>query len=190
MTASPPDLPSDPPSPEAALRALLLLHGPGWLGLALEVLGDLHLAEDAVAEAFAALPGEMAWSGVKNPVAWMAGAVRNCARNRRRSERAQTHLALRLRQERPAVGNTCEFASATVDPPDDSEERLSALREALPLIPERQREVIQLRLFENKTPSEVAQQMDCSETTVRTTQSRAVKSLRRLFGKSDRNERQ
>ena len=65
------------------------------------------------------------------------------------------------------------------------ERRRRRVHEAVMELPERQREVVLLRVFEELSTRETAERMDCAEGTVKATLSHAVANLKRLMSRSD-----
>lgn len=168
--------------PNTRLRMLLAVHGPVWLELARAITRDLQYAEDAVSEALAALAVE--WSngpGPDDPVTWTAAVVRNLALKRCAREDAQRRLAVRLHTERAGGGESAGDAVPARDGPERGglAERRELLSKALPSIPERQREVLRMRVIEERSPAEIARCLECSEGAVRAAQHKAVKSVRK-----------
>ena len=157
-------------SPEMCrIHALLSAHGDAWLALAYSCCGDFHHAEDAVVEALANLEQAFLKGGVDNPSAWMETAVRRRGADRSRKEGAQRNLLDRLARE---TSSKPDYSSELPLPPDPDDlpvavadscepfiaepHHWQAVEDALPDLPERQREVIRLRLFEKLSPAEIA----------------------------------
>jgi RNA polymerase sigma-70 factor (ECF subfamily) len=83
--------------------------------------------------------------------------------------------AVRRRANQPSVEGVPDAAA-----PDDMDTSLSrdALREAVLALPERQRDVVLLRLVEGLSTAETARRLQCAEGTVKATLHHATRSLR------------
>ena len=158
---------------DAWLLGLLSTHGEAWMVAAYNVLGDWHRAEDAMSEAVEALGGALRGAEeIVDPVAWMYTAVRNRARMRLRSETSHRRRVESL----PALSGENGVAGSEEDAAVPELDR-EAVWAAMPGLAPRQREVIDLRLFEGLTIRETAGRMGCSESRVRTTQTKAIRAL-------------
>lgn len=172
------------PRLDPCLAEMLEEQAPQWLATAWRVCGgDRQFAEDAVTEAVYALNRELlAGAPVDNPAAWFQTALRNRASARIRAEKTQQRI-------KEGLANTLPTATPTLSDGDDetqepwllTPEHLDQVRDLLPQLPPRQREVIRMRLFEKKTPSEIAEQLGCAEGTIHAAQNMAVKNLRKLL---------
>jgi len=112
--------------------------------------------------------------------------LRNCVHDLQRSHRSRNSLVAWLRRFVPP-GET-ESPRTDVDaPPDpleqvDSLQRLSRLERAVARLPARQREAFLLRNVEDLDVRETATAMGCTEGSVKTHYSRAVRALREHLG--------
>ncbi|MGH7576259.1 MAG: RNA polymerase sigma factor [Longimicrobiales bacterium] len=104
---------------------------------------------------------------------WLAAIGRNLALARRR----RSGLAPRV----PIDATICSAAlrAAGASPFDEAaaEERRRKLREAVLELPDRQRDVIILRVLEDRTTRETAESLGCAEGTVKATLNRALRKL-------------
>lgn len=128
--------------------------------------GDWHAAQDLVQEALARTA--VAWTRIQrldNPDAYVRRILINQTRQRWR---------LRRTHELP----TGRSLDAGVD--DGAAERAErdAVVAALRLLPARQRAVVVLRYFEQLSVEETAQALGCSDGTIKSQTSRALKTLR------------
>jgi RNA polymerase sigma-70 factor (ECF subfamily) len=141
--------------------------------MAWAMCSDADAARDAVQEAAVRLLGGIrSFRGDSQFRTWAAGILINVVREQRRA-----------RSREPAR----EWAGASpVDSADrivERQEEHSALRELLDELPERQREALVLRFFEELSVEETAAAMQCAGGTVKATVHQALRSLReRLMG--------
>jgi RNA polymerase sigma-70 factor (sigma-E family) len=142
---------------------------PALLRTAYLLTGDRHLAEDLVQDALART--HRAWNrlgGGGNPEAYARKVMYHLQVSRwRRRRPAET-----LRGELPERGGGRDSA-------DDSVRRL-VLRRALLALPVRQRTVVVLRYFDDRTEAEIAAILDMRVGTVKSHTFRALARLREL----------
>ena len=158
----------------SALALLLEQLQDPWYRMSLTLLRDRDLARDATQETalrfLRQLPGFRGDSQIKT---WSLGICLNVAREIRRAAR-----------ERPmAPGAEPELAPADSGPlPEgavEREEQTQLLHKILQSLPERQREAILLRFFEDLSIEQTAQTMRCAPGTVKATLHQALRTLRR-----------
>lgn len=142
--------------------------------LAVLLVDDLPTAEDVVQDAFAAAYRRhgSALSGVENPDAYLNTAVVNAARSvlrRRRTFRAALTVQPRV-----------EYAPATDEGLLLAEEHSEVLV-ALRRLPRRQREVLVLRYWSELSEAQIAETLDISRGTVKSTASRGLAALEKLL---------
>lgn len=151
-----------------AFERFLRRHQDRVFRLATVWLRDASRAEDATQEAFLrALRGVAAFRFRAAPFTWLYRTLRNVCHefNRERPHEAFDEFAVPGR-------------------PDDAAARIDALRAARALrqlvadLPERQREVVVLRVFESCSVAETAAAMGCREGTVKALLHKAMKRLR------------
>lgn len=112
--------------------------------------------------------------------------LRNCVHDLQRSHRSRNSLVAWLRRFVPP--GEAEVAELGVEPPPDAEvlvesqQQLSRLERAIARLPARQREAFLLRNVEDLDVSETAIAMGCTEGSVKTHYSRAVRALREQLG--------
>ena len=165
----------------AQARLLRWLQDP-WYRLCLSLLGDVEKAREATQEsAVRFLRQQPLFRGDSSVRTWALGIAINVAREMRRSPRASTgvaewdDLAISLanvrRTSRPAPDDAAELA-----------EQRDRLRAVLDDLPERQREAVVLRFFEELSVEDTAAAMQCATGTVKATVHQALRSLRQRLG--------
>ncbi|GAA2749734.1 MULTISPECIES: SigE family RNA polymerase sigma factor [Kitasatospora] len=139
--------------------------------------GDTHLAEDLVQEALVrmyAVWSRTTWLGIAggrriaNPSAYAHSVL---------VRQFLTHRRRRSSTERP-IGELPDLAA---DPADDSDLRVVLLR-GLAQLSDRDRAVLVLRYWEDRSIEETAEIMRASSTSVRTRSYRALGRMRALLG--------
>lgn len=152
-------------SREARARLLQELQDP-WFRLCLGLLRDADMARDAVQEsAYRFLRDLPKFRGDSSIKTWAFGIAINVCRESRR-------------QRRPG-GPEIDRPSG-IDPADAAVdgESAAAVRAVLDELPERQREAVLLRFFEQMSVQETASAMRCAEGTVKATVHQALRWLR------------
>jgi RNA polymerase sigma-70 factor (sigma-E family) len=132
--------------------------------------GDQHLAEDLVQEALART--HRAWLRLER-------AEHAEAYARKVMYHAQVSLWRRPRVAEVLPGELDPAAATSHDPAEAAVQRLT-LRRALLALSAKQRAVIVLRFFEDRTEAEAAQLLGVSVSTVKTQTGRALERLRTL----------
>lgn len=158
------------PEGDLALAELYDRYGRVAYGLALRVLRDSSLAEDAVQEAFLTVwrsAGAFAADRGK-PRTWILTLVHHRAVDLVRRE--QRRRRPELDEGRAAAGSTAEEEASLRD-------RRRAVQEALRQLPADQREALELAYYGGLTQSELAQQLRVPLGTIK---SRMFAGLRRL----------
>jgi RNA polymerase sigma-70 factor (sigma-E family) len=157
----------------AAVTALYEVHAVGLIRLALVMLGDRPSAEDAVQDAFCGLYRR--WDKLADQdkaLAYIRSSVLNTCRSMLRSR-----IRASRRNARAALVDVWSAESAVLL----AEEHRQVI-DALGQLPRRQREALVLRYYAELDPAEVAQFMNISAGTVKSTTSRALAELARLLG--------
>lgn len=160
-----------------ALGPLMERHHVRVYRIALSYLRDRDEAQDAVQETFVkAFQGAARWDGSSEVGPWLSRIAVNHAIDRYRSGRR------RLRAETPLDDEDYGERLATAAP---SPERRAIDREAgdrisaaLGALPERQRAVVVLRLYEGLNLDEIAGALDMSLGTVKSSLHRAMRRMR------------
>ncbi len=144
---------------------------PVLVRVACSVTGRREDAEDAVQASL--LKAMSAWPRVAGQERWRQQAyVRQIVVNTCRS-------GWRKWGARVSMGDVPEVGqSAPTDVVDDRE----LVREALGRLPERQRQVLVLRYFEDLSEAEIAARLGCAPGTVKSSAARALKALRAALG--------
>jgi RNA polymerase sigma-70 factor (ECF subfamily) len=156
----------------AALGRLLRDLQDCWYRFSLSLLGDGESAREATQETglrfMKALP---AFRGDSQLQTWSLGIALNVAREMRRKAKPLPQLAKeflhRHRADAPAAADVV-----------DASEQHEALRSVLSDLPDRQREAIVLRFFEEMSVEQTAATMGCAEGTVKATVHQALRSLK------------
>ena len=152
-------------SPPGEFADFARAHTPALLRAAYLLTGDQHLAEDLVQSALArTLRG---WHRVESPNAYV--------------RKTMYHLQVRWWRKR-ARTKEIETWAAPVDLVRDSSDdvvRQLALREALLCLPQRQRAVVVLRFYEDRSVEETAELLGCRPGTVKSQTAKALAGLRR-----------
>lgn len=154
-----------------------------WYRFSLSLLGDGEMAREATQETglrfLKALP---AFRGESQLQTWSLGIALNVAREMRRKAKPLPQLAKEfLQRHRPNP-------SAAVELADDAEQR-EAVRAVLSDLPDRQREAIVLRFFEDMSVEQTAATMGCAEGTVKATVHQALRSLKQRLTPGKRLKR-
>jgi len=149
-----------------------------WYRMSLSLLANADLAQDATQETairfMNRLPGFRGESQLRT---WSLGICLNVVREIRRWSRGHSSL-------------DDGFEKLPRDPaprPDAAAERseeVAALRAMLDKLPERQREAVVLRYFEDLSVEQTADAMGCAAGTVKATVHQAVRTLRRKLQES------
>ena len=164
----------------AQARLIRWLQDP-WYRLCLGLLGDVERAREATQESavrfLRQLPGFRGESQLRT---WALGIAINVAREMRRSP----HMRAGLLEDWDAVGDDSSATRKAVQrpPPDvaaELAEQRDRLRAVLDDLPERQREAIILRFFEELSVEETAGAMNCAAGTVKATVHQALRALRK-----------
>jgi len=160
-----------------ALGPLMERHHLRVYRIALSYLRDRDEAQDAVQETFVkAYQGAARWDGSSEVAPWLARIAVNHAIDRYRRGRR------RLRSETPLDD---EDYGERIAAPSPSPERRAMGREAgerisaaLHALPDRQRAVVVLRLYEEMNLDEIARTLDMSLGTVKSSLHRAMRRMR------------
>ena len=155
-----------------ALATLLRELQDPWFRFSLSLLGDAEQAREAAQETglrfLRTLP---VFRGDSRLQTWSLGIALNVVREMRRKNRAVPEDGQAFLKAARAVPPS-PFASA------DLAEQREKLHAALADLPDRQREAIVLRFFEELSVEQTALAMDCAEGTVKATVHQALRSLK------------
>ena len=160
----------DADSRERRFRALFEAEARSVLGYALRRVAEPQDAADIVAETFS-----VAWRRIDDvpdePESrpWLFGVARRVLANQRRGALRRQNLGDRLRGElRPMM----------VAGPEEQDDRVHAVNEAMTRLPEQDREVLLLANWEGLKPAQIAAVIDVPPATARTRLHRARGRLR------------
>lgn len=136
-----------------------------WFRFCLGLLGDSDRARDATQETAVRFLQRLAtWRGDGSLKTWSFGIALNVVREMRRTRQVDEETRV-ADETSPAI----EL---------EQREAHDALRAALDDLPERQREAVLLRFFEELTTEETAGVMNCAIGTVKATVHQALRTLR------------
>ena len=158
-----------------ALAELYDRYGSPAYGLALRIVRDAGLAEDAVQDAFLAL-----WRGAARFDAtrakastWLLSLVHHKAVDLVRREEARPSSPTDLLPERADAGDVARDALSSIERRE--------IEHALERLPAPQREVLELAYFEGLTQSEIAVRLDEAIGTIKSRTHTALGRLRELL---------
>ena len=153
-----------------ALRLLYLRYADNVYGYVCSIVRDEHDAEDVTQQVFSKLPGALErFEPRAVPFsAWILRVAHNAAID-----------AVRARRAVPVE----DVRSADVGADDVARDRCDALKAALAVLPDDQREVLVCRFIAGMSPGEIAERMGRSEDAVHGLQHRGRRTLRRELEK-------
>ncbi|HZZ42549.1 MAG TPA: RNA polymerase sigma factor [Tepidisphaeraceae bacterium] len=155
-----------------ALATILREFQDVWYRMSLGLLRDAELARDATQETALRVMKQLpAFRGESQLRTWSLGIAINVCREIRRRDRPVDGLRLvGMRQEEDGPMGEAEMA-----------ESRGRIREMLTELPERQREAVMLRFFEELSVEEAAEAMQCAPGTVKATIHQALKAMKKKF---------
>lgn len=163
------------PRADATFADVFHTHRDRALRLAYLHCGDLHRAEDAVAEAMARVYRQ-----------WRKGRVRDVGPYLRQAVVNEVHAGgRRLFRDRGLLGQLTGDARGQREATDTIADR-DQLVDALQELPERQRLAVVLRYFEDLSEARTAEVMGISVGGVKSQTSRGIERLRELLGEDAR----
>lgn len=164
---------------EDAYTLLYQQHIRALISYGYRITSDTSLIKDSIHDLFIDLwQGREALSDTDSVRFYLFRSLRNrIGRNRKENLLGQTEELADIRTE---LTVTLPEEAAWVDR-EQEEERLILIREALQQLPERQREAIHLRFFQNFTNEETARLMGISYQSAANLLSAGLKSLRQLL---------
>jgi RNA polymerase sigma-70 factor (ECF subfamily) len=167
----------------AALERAMRQHGDFVARVAAKLVDSPEDAEDVVQETFLRLwdrpPGRFMIAALST---YLYRVARNAAsESRRRRSRLQRRETL---VERDSLEMSPDPSSSLRGETEERERLLHALEARVRALPERQREVVLLRVYEGKSVEETAALMGCRAGTVKAALSKAKENLRSAFGES------
>ena len=166
----------------AQARLLRWLQDP-WYRLCLGLLGDVDKAREATQETAVRFLRQLhGFRGESRVKTWALGIAINVAREMRRSGSAQFRTAGIDDWESLGECDRGPRRPSPRPPPDvaaELAEQRDRLRAVLADLPERQREALVLRFFEELSVEETATAMNCAAGTVKATVHQALRALRK-----------
>lgn len=152
----------------AATAALLNRLQDRWYRFCLSMLRDEHAARDAMQESAVRLLGQLEqFRGEAKVETYAIGIALNVCREMRR-------------KAQPALAAPRDSADPAASPAEqvDARDRSALMRRLIDQLPDRQREAVVLRYFEQLNTTQTAEAMGCAEGTVKATLAAGLRSLR------------
>ena len=160
---------SEVPRRDQRLAELYERSAPAGYRLAFLLTGDRTLAEDLVQEAFVRFVGRL--DHLRQPEAfdaYLRRTIVNLSKNARRRRAVERSYLERRTAELHQVYEDPDIAA------------FESMRTALMALPERQRQALVLRYYEDLPESEIAELLRCRRPTVRTLVARGLEGLRKV----------
>ncbi len=151
---------------EPGFEDFVAARGPRLLRVAWLLTGDAHLAEDLLQTVLARTWPKWGRIATENPEAYVRTAL------------VHTHASWWRRRWRGEVPHGDLPDRPSPRDPYQEVDLEQALAEAVRALPVRQRAVVVLRYFEDLTVTETAEALGCSEGTVKSQASKALRTLR------------
>jgi RNA polymerase sigma-70 factor (ECF subfamily) len=149
-----------------------------WFRMCCSLLGDAEKAREATQEtALRFLKLLPRFRGESQLKTWSLGIAINVAREMRRSA---SNRAVGI--DGTELGEMKLHVEPSPDETAEQAEQVSLLRASLKDLPERQREAIVLRFFEDLSVEETAAAMHCAAGTVKATVHQALRALKNKLG--------
>ncbi len=161
-----------PTDPRQQLAAVYDAYAAGLYRYALMVLGDSYLAEDAVQQTFAKLA---AMGDRISQVASCNGYLRTAVRNE----------CYRIFRRRSQADNMNPESASILEPADREaldKEQQCEIEQALRSLPIDQREIVHMKVYEQMTFQQIADELEISINTAASRYRYAMDKLRRLLG--------
>jgi RNA polymerase sigma-70 factor (ECF subfamily) len=166
-----------------ALNELCRCMRPRLVRTALSVVHDADEADDIAQEALVrAVTRRFLFLGTGSVGGWMTRIALNLAKNRRRDHRRRGEILAAAPAGDLVARGAVAAAAVVADHAVLERERRDRLRQALEALPERQRDVVQLRAVAGLDFAAVAETLAISEANARVTFSQAKKKLLSLVG--------
>lgn len=157
-----------------ALAVMLRSLQDPWYRMSMSLLGDPDLARDATQETAVRFVRRLrSFRGESQLRTWSLGICLNVVRELRRGRRGQQLLEDEVGF--PPRWDPYPSPDAAAETAEESE----SLRSVLAGLPERQREALVLRFFEDLSVEQTARAMRCAQGTVKATVHQALRALRR-----------
>ena len=166
-----------------ALNELCRCMRPRLVRTALSVVHDADEADDIAQEALVrAVTRRFLFLGTGSVGGWMTRIALNLAKNRRRDHRRRGEILAAAPAGDLVARGAVAAAAVVADHAVLERERRDRLRQALEALPERQRDVVQLRAVAGLDFAAVTETLAISEANARVTFSQAKKKLLSLVG--------
>jgi RNA polymerase sigma-70 factor (ECF subfamily) len=163
----------------AALGALLRELQDPWYRLSVAMLRDAELAAESVQETGLRFLRQLAgFRGDSQLRTWSLGIAINVVRELKRRRSRLTCVGDPANDLAEPPGDNTPHASTGLERMEDRE----IVRRLLVELPDRQREAVVLRFFEDLSVEETAELMGCATGTVKATVHQALRSLRKRLG--------
>jgi RNA polymerase sigma-70 factor, ECF subfamily len=142
---------------------------------------DRHLAEDLTSQTFVKLVGSSSEVDSANKTKYLYGIMRHVWADHLRQKYRQSHIPVEMIEEfdHHVERTVVDFETQSLK---------DRAKKFIDLLPDRQKVVATKRLLEEMTISEVAAELNKTKSYVKTTQSRALKSLKIMLANSQNQE--
>jgi RNA polymerase sigma-70 factor, ECF subfamily len=165
-----------------AVRALVLRMRPKLFGVAYSIVQDAAAADDVAQHAMIRILTKSAlFAGLGSLEGWMLRIANNAAKNHRRDHQRRQQLMNQSGHTELQVRGALASAPDAADDRLHHHQRIEQLRAALQQLPERQREVVQLRAVAGLSFALVASTLGISEANARMAFSNAKKHLQKTL---------
>jgi RNA polymerase sigma-70 factor (ECF subfamily) len=139
----------------------VLPHEPAYLAHARRFCGNADDAADLVQDAYAKLMGLETWRGLASPKAYALTMIRNLAIQKLRRARVVSIRQIAGLDAGDLADEAPNAQRQTID-----REQLRRLLKAVERLPDRCRQIVIMRRFEDKPPQEIARQLGLSLSTL------------------------
>jgi len=139
----------------------VLPHEPAYLAHARRLCGNADDAADLVQEAYARLMGLENWRGLASPKAYALTMIRNLAIQKLRRARVVSIRQIAGLDAGDLADEAPDAQRQTID-----RDQLRRLLKAVERLPDRCRQIVIMRRFEDRTPQEIARQLGLSLSTL------------------------
>ncbi|RRN65148.1 RNA polymerase sigma factor [Caulobacter sp. 602-1] len=139
----------------------VLPHEPAYLAHARRLCGDADDAADLVQDAYAKLFGLETWRDLASPKAYTLAMIRNLAIQKMRRARVVSIRQIAGLDAADLADETPNAQSQTI-----AREQLRRLLKAVERLPDRCRQVVVMRRFEELSPQEIARRLGLSLSTL------------------------
>lgn len=133
-----------------------------------------HVAEDLTSQTFVAFVEKAGSRTIKDYKTYLYAIMRNTWAEHLRKKYKEAVDALESIEDFEA------YSEQTISAYEDADIKGRAAR-FIEMLPESQRQIARMRLLEEKSLKEIAQELNKSMSYVKTTQNRAIKSLKRIL---------